>query len=70
MVLTNKNQDVITWEAMVGSITNVSIRAEGEGDTYGLWVKWGGLTVNECNISSEGLACVQVSSHKAHATLL
>lgn len=67
MVLTNKFQDVITWEAMVGTITNVSLRCEGEADTYGLWVKWGGVTVQSCDISSDGLACMQVSSHKARA---
>ena len=84
IILTAQYKDVVTWEANGGSIKNVTIKCVGECDTYGIWVKKGGLTVEGCDITSQGLACIQVapacsartltlmmqiSSHKPYSTL-
>ena len=60
IILTAQYKDVVTWEANGGSIKNVTIKCVGECDTYGIWVKKGGLTVEGCDITSQGLACIQV----------
>jgi len=60
IIIEAKGQDVILFKTSMGIVRNVSIRQLGGGDWYGVDISQGRLHLEDCDITSQSLACVAI----------
>ena len=50
----------LLFQTTMGRVSNLTLRQAGEGDWYGVDIAQGRLELEDCDISSESLACVAI----------
>ena len=60
LVIEARGQDAVLFEASVGRIANLALRQRGGGKWYGVDIAQGRLELEDCDITSESLACVAI----------
>jgi len=53
-------KDTLLFQTTMGRVSNLTLRQAGEGDWYGVDIAQGRLELEDCDISSESLACVVI----------
>ncbi|HUV04405.1 MAG TPA: right-handed parallel beta-helix repeat-containing protein [Armatimonadota bacterium] len=53
-------KDALLFQTTMGRVSNLTLRQVGEGDWYGVDIAQGRLELEDCDISSESLACVAI----------
>lgn len=62
IVIQSRNEDAILFEANNGRIANLTLRPTGRGVFHGVNIMQGRLHLEDCDISSQSLACVAIHS--------
>lgn len=62
LVIEARGQDAVLFEASMGRIANLALRQRGGGNWYGVDIAQGRLELEDCDITSESLACVTIHS--------
>lgn len=62
IVIQSGNEDAILFEANNGRVTNLTLRPTGRGVFHGINIMQGRLHLEDCDISSQSLACVAIHS--------
>jgi parallel beta-helix repeat protein len=60
IIIEAKGQDVILFKTSMGIVRNVSIRQLGGGNWFGVDIGQGRLHLEDCDITSQSLACVAI----------
>ena len=60
IVLEASGKDVVLFKSSMGRIANVTLRQTGGGNWYGIDIAQGRFEVEDCDISSQSLACVAI----------
>jgi hypothetical protein len=60
IVVESTQSGTLVFDTNIGFVRNMTLRQRG-GDDYCVWIKQGRLTIEECDITSRGLACVGIS---------
>jgi len=60
VVIRATGKDVVLFKTSMGRIANVTLRQTGGGEWHGIDIAQGRLEVEDCDISSDSLACVAV----------
>ena len=55
--------DAIHFSTTMGRVSNLTLRQIGGGNWYGVDVEQGRLDLEDCDVSSESLACVAIRNH-------
>ncbi|MCW5200608.1 right-handed parallel beta-helix repeat-containing protein [Desulfobulbus sp. F4] len=62
IVIQSRNEDAILFEASNGKVANLTLRTTGRGVFHGVSIMQGRLHLEDCDISSQSLACVAIHS--------
>jgi len=62
VVVQAAGMDALLFKTTRGRVTNLTLRQMGGGDWFGVDIAQGQLELEECNITSHGLACVAIHS--------
>lgn len=60
VVVQASGKDVILFKTTMGRVTNLTLRQEGGGKWFGVDITQGRLELEDCDISSQSLACVSI----------
>jgi len=60
IVVEAARKNVVLFRSSMGRITNLTLRQTGGGDWFGIDITQGRLDLDECDISSQGFACVAI----------
>jgi F-box protein 11 len=60
IVIEANGKDVVLFRATMGRIANLTLRQAGGGDWYGVAIAQGNLHLEDCDITSQSLACVAI----------
>jgi F-box protein 11 len=62
IVIQSRNEDAVLFEANNGRVANLTLRPTGRGVFHGVNIMQGRLHLEDCDISSQSLACVAIHS--------
>ena len=60
IVVTAHGTDSVNFSASIGRVSNLTLRQTGDGDWFAVDIGQGRLELDDCDISSDSLACVAV----------